>query len=152
MTTKFEKTADLVTVAEFDSYAAAERAVNNLSEQDFPVEHATICGAGLRVVEHVLGRATYLRAAAAGAATGAWIGLLVGLFLALFTTTVPGWLATLAWGVVWGVIAGVIIALVWHALPGGRREFVSARELLADRYEVMVSPSHADRARDLLRG
>ncbi len=32
MTTKFEKTTDLVTVAEFDSYTAAERAVNSLSE------------------------------------------------------------------------------------------------------------------------
>ncbi|MCM6779075.1 hypothetical protein NDR87_36940 [Nocardia sp. CDC159] len=137
-------------MAEFDTYAAAEEAVNKLSEKDFPVERATICGAGLRLVEHVLGRSTYPGAAVRGAAAGAWIGLVFGVFLALFTTSAVWWVATVGWAVLWGVVAGVVFGLVWRALPGERREFLSASELLADHYEVLVEPQFAEHARTLL--
>lgn len=53
-----EKTA----VAAFDSYAEAEKAVDYLSDKGFPVQHTKIVGIGLRLVEHVLGRLTYVRA------------------------------------------------------------------------------------------
>ncbi|WP_447008472.1 general stress protein [Saccharothrix isguenensis] len=76
---------DTVTVAAFDNYADAERAVDSLSDRGFPVGHTKIVGVGLRMVEHVLGRLTHLRAAGLGAAAGAWFGLLLGVFLSSST-------------------------------------------------------------------
>jgi hypothetical protein len=140
-----------VPVVSFDTYAEAEQAVDSLSDQGFPVQHTTISGVGLRMVEHVLGRLTYLKAAGMGAMSGLWLGLLFGVFLALFTTNVVSWLAVILWALLWGAVAGAVFGLVWHALSGGRRDFVSASQLLADRYEVLVDPTYADRARELLQ-
>jgi hypothetical protein len=150
MTEMISKTAR-VPVAGFDTYAEAERAVDSLSDQGFPVQHTTISGTGLRMVEHVLGRLTYPRAAGSGALSGLWIGLLFGVFLALFTANAVAWFAVILWALVWGAVAGAVVGLLWHALSGGRRDFVSASQLIADRYEVLVDPAHAERARQLLR-
>jgi hypothetical protein len=141
---------DKTAVVAFDSYAEAEKAVDYLSDKGFPVQHTKIVGVGLRLVEHVLGRLTYARAAGLGAATGAWFGLLFGIFLAVFTTGVVWWLATILWALLWGAVAGASFGLVAHALTGGRRDFMSTSQLLADRYEVLVDNSHADQARELL--
>jgi hypothetical protein len=62
------------------------RAVDSLSDKGFSVEHTTISRVGPRMVEHVLGRLTYLKAAGLGAAVGAWFGVLLGVFLAVFNT------------------------------------------------------------------
>ncbi|MBF6329947.1 general stress protein [Nocardia transvalensis] len=121
------KAPNRVAVASYDSYSAAEQAVDSVADRGFPVQHTTICGVGLRLAEHVLGRLTYLKAAGLGALWGVWAGLL------------------------WGVVAGALSGLIWHALSGGRRDFLSARELLADRYEVLVDPEFADRAQELLQ-
>src|SRR5438094_8182838 len=74
------------TVTSYADYAAAQRAVDRLSDDGFPVEHLDIIGSDLRLVERVTGRLTKARAAAAGAASGAWFGLLIGLLLSIFTT------------------------------------------------------------------
>ena len=57
-----------VTVATYPDYAAAQKAVDYLSDNQFPVEHTAIVGSNLRLVENVLGRLTTGRAALAGAA------------------------------------------------------------------------------------
>ncbi|MET9070344.1 general stress protein [Streptosporangium sandarakinum] len=136
-------------VANYRTYAEAQRAVDYLSDQKFPVENTSIVGVDLRLVEKVLGRLTYLRATGMGAASGAWIGLLVGLFLAIF---VPGrfGLLLILWGLIWGVIAGAIFGLVGHALTGGRRDFISSSELVADHYEVLATAPHVAEARRVL--
>lgn len=143
---------DKVAVAAFGTYAQAERAVDTLSDKGFPVQHTKIVGGGVRLVEHVLGRLTYLRAAGLGAAAGAWFGLLAGVFLALFTTNnLVWWLGTILWALVWGAVAGAVYGLVSHALTRGRRDFLSTDQLVADRYEVLVDAAHQQRARDLLQ-
>ncbi|QUQ65463.1 general stress protein [Kutzneria sp. CA-103260] len=139
-----------VPVAGFDTYGEAVRAVDSLSEQGFPVQHTTISGVGLRLVEHVLGRLTFLKAAGMGAASGVWFGLLFGVFLALFTAETVAWFAVILWALLWGAVAGAAFGLIQHGLSGRRREFISTRQLLADRYEVLVDPAHAERARQLL--
>ena len=70
-------------VASFASYAEAQRLVDKMSDQGFPVEHVRIVGENLRTVEYVTGRMDLGKAALAGAASGAWFGLLVGLLLGL---------------------------------------------------------------------
>ncbi|MEU8384978.1 general stress protein [Streptosporangium sp. NPDC048865] len=137
------------TVAGFGTYAEAQQAVDQLSDQKFPVEHTMIVGVGLRLVEQVLGRLTYLRAAGMGAATGAWFGLLIGLFFAIFT---PGRFpfVLVLWGLIWGAVAGAIFGLVGHALTGGKRDFLSRSSIVAERYEVLAAAQHAAEARRLL--
>jgi hypothetical protein len=73
------------TVARFDEYEAAQRAVDRLSDDGFPVGKLDIVGSDLRLIERVTGRLTTARAAGAGAISGLWVGLLIGALLALFT-------------------------------------------------------------------
>jgi hypothetical protein len=54
------------TVARFDGYGSAQRAVDRLSDDGFPVEQLDIVGSDLQMVERVTGRLTKWRAAAAG--------------------------------------------------------------------------------------
>jgi hypothetical protein len=65
-------------VARFDDYADAQRAVDRLSDDGFPVEQLDIIGSELQLVERITGRLTKTRSAAAGAVGGMWIGLLIG--------------------------------------------------------------------------
>jgi ABC-type dipeptide/oligopeptide/nickel transport system permease subunit len=92
------------TIAAEANYRDAERAVDWLSDQGFPVERVSIVGNGLRSVEHVLGRLTTGRAALMGAAQGATIGLLFGLLFGLFFTTVGDFLGIVFYGLVAGAV------------------------------------------------
>ena len=51
------------TVARFDDYSSAQRAVDRLSDDGFPVEQLDIVGSDLQLVERVTGRLTKWRAA-----------------------------------------------------------------------------------------
>src|SRR6202042_2737760 len=73
-------------VAGFGASPAAQRAVDELADEGFPVSKLDIIGSDLRLVERVTGRLTKARAAGAGAIAGMWAGLLIGLLLGLFTT------------------------------------------------------------------
>src|SRR6266545_3871360 len=109
-----------VMLATYPDYALAQRLVDYLSDNKFPVERTAIVGTDLRLVERVLGRLTIARAALAGAASGAWFGLFIGLLIGLFAET------------------------------GGRRYFASTSRLEASQYAVTVHAEHADEARALL--
>ncbi|HEY0487257.1 MAG TPA: general stress protein [Mycobacteriales bacterium] len=143
-------TSDLVPVASYATYTEAQRAVDRLSDQGFPVEGTLIVGVGLKLVEHVVGRQTWLRATGRGALAGAWFGLLFGLFLGLFMPGPVAVLATVLWALLWGVVAGAIFGVVTYAMTGGERDFVSVGALAADRYEVLVPSANADRARTVI--
>ncbi|GGO68172.1 general stress protein [Nonomuraea cavernae] len=143
-------TANRVPIASYRTYEEAQRAVDHLSDQQFPVKGTLIVGAGLHLVEQVVARMTYLRAIGMGAAGGAWFGLLIGLFLGIFAPTVGSMAGLVLWGLVWGIVAGAIYGLISHALQGGRRDFVSRSSLVADKYEVLVESEHAARAHEVL--
>src|SRR6201995_3703119 len=74
------------TVARFDDYESAQRAVDRLSDDGFPVEKLDVVGSDLRLVGRVTGRRTRGGAAGAGALSGLWVGLLFGVLLGLFTS------------------------------------------------------------------
>jgi hypothetical protein len=137
-----------VTVAEFSDYVSAQRAVDYLSDNDFPVDRVEIVGTNLRLVERVLGRLTIGRAALAGAGTGAWFGLLIGILLGVFS--VSSWWRVILFAVVAGIVWGAVFGALAHALTGGKRDFRSQSQLEADRYAVNVDTEYADRARDML--
>jgi hypothetical protein len=139
------------TVTSATSYEAAERAVDYLSDQGFPVEHVAIVGTGLRYVENVSGRLTAGRAAVVGIGQGAMLGLLWGLlFSFFFTTTAGSFLGVLAFGVVIGIVFGGIFGAAAQYATGGRRDFASVSQTTADRYEVQVDERYAGEATVLL--
>ena len=55
------------TLAAFDTYPEAQRAVDRLSDAGFPAERVAMVGHGPRSVERVTGRVTRGRAAVIGA-------------------------------------------------------------------------------------
>jgi uncharacterized membrane protein len=137
------------TVVSYDDYASAQRAVDRLSDDGFPVEHLDIIGSDLRLVERVTGRLTKPRAAAAGAASGAWFGLLIGLLLGIFTS--GSWLGLLISGAVIGAAWGALFGFLGHAATRGARDFASARTLVAMRYDIVARDGYVDAARSGLQ-
>ncbi len=137
-----------VTVATYQDYLTAQRAVDFLSDNKFPVDHVSIVGEDVRLVERVLGRWTVARAAGAGALSGAWFGLLIGLLFAIFVDT--GWFVVILVATTVGALWGAVFGAVAHASTGGKRDFQSISNLVAARYLVRVTPEQADAARQLL--
>lgn len=137
------------TVARFDDYETAQRAVDRLSDDGFPVEKLDIVGSGLRLVERVTGRLTRGRAAGAGALSGLWAGLLFGILLGLFTSG-HSFLAVAATGAALGVIWGAVLGYVAHASTKGQRDFSSVRQLVAAHYDLIAREGTVDRARSML--
>ena len=137
-----------VTVATYTDYGAAQRAVDYLSDNQFPVERTAIVGSNLRLVENVLGRMTVGRAALAGAASGAWFGLFIGLLFGIFANV--NWLAVVLSAIAIGAAWGAIFGAIAQAMTRGQRDFTSRSTLQASEYAVMADAEHAEAARQLL--
>jgi hypothetical protein len=141
-------------IGTYDAYADAQRAVDFLSDEKFPVEHVSIVGSDLKMVENVTGRLTRARAAIAGAGTGLWLGLFVGLLLTLFARpdddSSPNTALLILSSAVYGAIFGAIFGFIGHALTGGRRDFSSRSRIVSSRYEIICKWNEADRAREVL--
>src|SRR5215469_6841814 len=101
------------TVARFDDYASAQRAVDRLSDDGFPVEKLDIVGSDVRLIERVTGRLTTARSSSAGALSGLWVGLLIGLLLGLLTSG-RAWLGVIALAVGVGALWGAVLGFVVH--------------------------------------
>ena len=116
------------------------------------MERSAIVGTGLRSVERVVGRMTQGRAAKIGAAHGGVIAVLFALLFGIFFTG-PGFgellLFSLALGGLFGGLWGVVFQYV---ASDGKRDFVSAASIEADRYEIQVDEGAADDAMRVLRG
>ncbi len=138
-----------LTIGTYDTYREAQRAVDYLSDEKFPVEHTTIVGNNLRQVEKITGRLTWGRALTAGLASGAWFGLFVGVLLGLFTRRrrLAGSLVT---GVVLGAIFGMAFGAIGYAQLGGRRDFTSRTAVVATTYDVLCDFKFAEEARNHL--
>jgi hypothetical protein len=133
----------------YEKYEEAQRAVDYLSDEEFPVQNCMIVGTELKQVERVTGRLTYARAAMAGAASGAWMGLFVGALLSLFSTNESAFGIVVA-GVLFGIIFGMVLGLAGYAATRGRRDFTSVSQVIATRYEVLVEHNLLERAQMLL--
>jgi hypothetical protein len=135
-------------LAVYDDYAQAQRAVDFLADQEFPVEQCMIVGTDLKRIERITGRLTTSRVALGGLVSGVWIGLFVGLIFILFTEESA--LGMLLSTTIIGALFGVIWALLGYAMTRGRRDFSSVTQVIATRYEVLVEHKVAAKARELL--
>jgi hypothetical protein len=110
-----------------------------------------IIGVELKMVEQVIGRMSWGRAAAGGLFTGAWFGLLLGLFVSFFARAddvSPTTLIVL--GLIYGAGFGIIFGLVSYWMTGGKRDFVSRSQINATRYDVHVANDGLGEARKIL--
>lgn len=135
-------------VAAYSTYLEAQKAVDYLSDNKFPVENVTIVGTDLRMVERVTGRLTYGRVALAGALSGAWFGFFVGLLITLFAGE-AGFQVMFA-GIALGAGFGLLFSILSYTFTGGRRDFTSSSQIVAATYAILCGHDHASDARALL--
>ena len=135
-------------LAVYDDYAQAQKTVDFLSDEEFPVENCMIVGTDLKRIERITGRLTTGRVAAGSAASGAWFGLFIGVIFTLFTD--ENALTTIVSTVLFGAAFFVIWALLGYAMTRGQRDFQSVTSVVATRYEVLVEHKVAAQARELL--
>ncbi|GAA1768942.1 general stress protein [Nostocoides vanveenii] len=132
----------------YDSYPEAQKAVDYLSDNGFPVQHVLIVGTDLKQVERVTGRLTRGRVAMGGALSGAWLGAFVGLVFSLFED--GNSFARIISTVIFGAIFGLVWALVGYSLTRGQRDFTSVSQVVATRYEVLTEHKFVTQGRELL--
>ncbi|GAB2504037.1 hypothetical protein GCM10027063_49120 [Promicromonospora xylanilytica] len=135
-------------VAAYSTYLEAQKAVDYLSDNKFPVENVTIVGTDLRMVERVTGRLTYGRVALAGALSGAWFGFFVGLLITLFAGE-AGFQVMFA-GIALGAGFGLLFSILSYTFTRGRRDFTSSSQIVAATYAILCGHEHASDARALL--
>jgi len=121
----------------YNQYADAQKAVDFLSDHDFPVQNVLIVGTELRQVERVTGRLTWGRVLSAGAASGAWLGLLIGAILSIFAEG-SSVIVTILGGIAFGIVFGVISGALGYGATRGQRDFSSVQKVVATKYEVLV--------------
>ena len=136
-------------LAVYDDYATAQKAVDHLADEQFPVQNLMIVGTDLKQVERITGRLTTGKVATAGVLSGLWLGLFVGVILSIFGE--GNQLATILGTAVMGALFGVIWALLGYAATRGRRDFSAVSAVVATRYEVLVEHKHLARAQELLQ-
>ena len=132
-----------------DTYEEAQKAVDYLSDHEFPVQDVLIVGTDLKQLERVTGRLTRGRVIGAGALSGMWLGLFVGVIFAVFDPNgfqVVNVLATVAFGAMFGAIW----AVVGYKFTRGERDFTSVSQVVAAKYEVLCEHKHVARGRELL--
>ncbi len=135
-------------LALFDKYEDAQKAVDFLSDEQFTVQDVMIVGTDLRQVERVTGRLTWGKVLGGGVLSGMWMGLFVGLILTMFGSQ-PAF-GVLATAVIGGAVFGVIWAGLGYSMTRGQRDFTSVSQVVATKYEVLVEHRLFDQAREIL--
>lgn len=138
-------------VGVFETYAAAEKAVDYLADNGFPVGNLAIVGTDLRTVERVLARKTWRTVLVQGIVQGLSTALILFLVLWLF---LPGAnvLALLLAAVVFSSLVSMGFAALGFALSRGARDFTSVQQTVATRYEVLCEHKVAEQAQEMIAG
>lgn len=131
----------------YESYLDAQKVVDYLADNDFPVASVTIVGNDLKTVEHVTAKLSYPKVAIAGAAQGAMFGLFVGLILSIFGSSSNPMQLVSAVGL--GMAIWMIFGVVSYSFRKGKRDFASSSQVLATSYDVVVAFEHAAAARNM---
>ena len=128
----------------------AQRAVDTLSDQGFPVENVLIVGTELKQAGADHRPADPGRVAVGGLLSGLWLGLFVGLVFSLFESSRSP-VVVIGSTMAYGAIFGLVWALIGYRLTGGHRDFTSVSQVVATKYEVLSEQRVAEQARQILR-
>jgi hypothetical protein len=137
-------------LAVYDEYAAAQKSVDFLSDNEFPVQNCMIVGTELKQIERITGRLTNGRVAGLGAMSGLWLGLFVGLIFTFFGKDSNNF-ATIVSTAILGAAFGTVWSLIGYLATRGQRDFSSVTAVVATRYEVLVEHKLLAQAQELLR-
>jgi hypothetical protein len=138
-----------MSLGRYEKYEDAQKAVDYLSDHEFPVQNVLIVGTDLKQLERVTGRLTRGRVAMGGVLSGMWLGLFVGLIFALFDQQATPF-ASILLTVLFGAGFGLMWALLGYQITGGHRDFTSVTQVVATQYEVLVEHKYVTRGRELL--
>lgn len=134
-------------VGSYPTYAEAQKAVDYLSDNQFPVQQVTIVGVDLMQVERVTGRLSWGKVLLGGVLSGAWLGVFIGLLLGILTGDLG---KSLIAAIPAGVMFGLITSAIPYSMSKGTRDFSSTMQLVAGRYDVLCDPQGAEQARNML--
>ncbi len=115
----------------FDTYDAAQKGVDTLSDAQFPVQNCLIVAPTSSSSSGSPVRLTWGRVLAAGALSGVWLGLFVGFIFALFDSQ-NNVLALVLSTVLVGAFFGLVWSAIGYAATGGRRDFSSVTQIVPE--------------------
>lgn len=135
----------------YSTYEEAQRAVDHLADNNFPVANLAIVGTDLKLMERVTGRRSWGTVLSQGVMSGISTGLMVGLFmLILFPNN--DFLAQLLLALLIGITIGVLFAALGYMMSKGKRDFTSVSQTVANKYEILCEHKVVGQARELLAG
>ncbi|RNL60600.1 hypothetical protein EFK50_20005 [Nocardioides marmoriginsengisoli] len=137
-------------LAVYTEYKDAQKAVDYLSDHEFPVQNCMIVGTELKQVERITGRLTNARVAGMGALSGLWLGLFVGLIFSFFGKDGNALAMVLSTALL-GAAFGTVWSLLGFMATRGQRDFSSVTAVVATRYEVLVEHKVLGQAQQLLQ-
>lgn len=138
------------TLETFDTYADAQHLVQTLIAHDVRPSGLSIVGSDPQVVERVIGRIGYGRAALSSAMSGSWLGLLAGLVVVIlspndFATPI---IAGVVIGAGVGMLTGILLLTFSHNL---QRRYRSSQGIIAASYRVVVEHSDSAQAHTAIK-
>lgn len=137
-------------IAIYDKYVDAQKAVDFLADNKFPVQNLAIVGTDLKLIERVTGRKNWGSVIGAGVINGVMTGLVLGILFSLFAA--PGQLlAVFAMAIGLAIVLNVLMGVFSYALSGGRRDFNSVTQTVPTRFEVLCEHKVAAEAREKLK-
>ena len=127
------------TLATFDAYASAQKLINSLVSEGVPFRSLSIVGTEVNLVERVIGKIGYGRAALSSAMSGSWLGVLAGLVFVIVSPTDV--ITPIVAGGIIGAGIGMVVGMVLFTLAGSnRRSYRSMQHIIAQSYRVVVEP------------
>ena len=133
----------------FTSYADAQKAVDSLADQNFPVNNLAIVGTELKLIERVTGRKTWGTVINSGLMNGLSTALMIVFILFLIEPT-RDFFGLVLEAILIGVLIGVGFAALGHRLSRGQRDFTSITQTVPGKFEILCEHRVAVQARDLL--
>jgi len=138
-------------VGVFNTYDEAQRVVDFLADQKFPVQHLAIVGTELRSVERVLGRRNWGTVILAGVQNGVTTGIMISLLMMLFVQeAAANPLVIIVYALLIGILVGVVMSSISYWAARGKRDFTSVSQTIATKYEVLAEHKVAGQARGLV--
>ncbi len=133
----------------FPTYPEAQALVARLVDGGVQADALSIVGSDVTLVERVIGRMGYGRAALSSAMSGSWLGLVAGL---VFVVVSPDDFVTpILAGLLIGAGAGMVVGMILFTLSKGpKRNFRSVQQVIAKQYDVVVSSKAHQAALDAM--
>jgi U5 snRNP spliceosome subunit len=138
-------------VGVFNTYDEAQRVVDFLADQKFPVQHLAIVGTELRSVERVLGRRNWGTVILGGVQNGVTTGIMISLLMMLFVPeAAANPIVMIVYALLVGIFVGVAMSSISYWAARGKRDFTSVSQTIATKYEVLAEHKVAGQARSLV--